>query len=68
MFLFEHKNPNTMASFSLWDKITNSLFAATTPGQLALTVYLLMEYNCGTVPYYSPNVCRWISRFDCWWS
>lgn len=31
MFLFEHKNPNTMASFSLWDKITNSLFAATTP-------------------------------------
>lgn len=31
MFLFEHKNPNTMASLSLWDKITNSLFAATTP-------------------------------------
>lgn len=31
MFIFENKNPQTMAQMSMWDKILNSFFASVTP-------------------------------------
>ena len=43
MFVFEHKNPNTIANMSFIDKVMNHFLHQLLQEQQDLIVYLLME-------------------------